>query len=91
MPTYQQVALECKLRAELDAAAEQHHFAEQNYQAALELQDRPWFDHSPSANHEVQSALLEEARTREHYVALLKVFADFILNGKTLSLNTPSY
>jgi hypothetical protein len=47
--SYERAAVERKLRAELDTVAEQYQHAKQNYEAALELQTKPWFGQSPSA------------------------------------------
>jgi hypothetical protein len=80
--------LERKLRAELDAIAEEYQHAKQNYEAALELQTKPWFGQSATANQNVQMALLDVTGIRNRYVALLRAFADLILEGKGLTENT---
>ena len=65
-----------KLRAELDAAAERYQQAKHNYQAALELQSRPWFDQCATASEKVRASLLDLDRARTKYGAVLKAVAD---------------
>ena len=80
----ERAGLERKLRAELDAVAEQYQHAQQNYEAASELRTKSWFGQSPTANQTVRLALLDETQIRGRYVALLRAFADLILDGTQL-------
>jgi hypothetical protein len=65
-----------KLRGELDAAAQRYQQARHNYQAALELQTKPWFGESATANEELRRALLDLTGARVNYGAVLRAIAD---------------
>jgi hypothetical protein len=75
------------LRAELDAAADQHYHAAQRYKSALKFQAELGSG-NPEADEMVRTALRDETEARERYILHLKGFADFILNGHELPENT---
>ena len=64
------------LGAELDAAAERYHQARHNYEAALELQMKPWFGQCTTANEAVRKAFLDLNQARAKYGAVLKAIAN---------------
>lgn len=82
MSLHEQDALERKLRAELDTAAEQYNHAKQIHQAALKAQAEIPFSHYSTSSEAIRTALLDENHARESYATDLEAFVEFILTGK---------
>jgi hypothetical protein len=92
MPTYsnavfceEQTVRERRLRADLDAAANQYHEARHNYLAAVELQAKPWYGQCDTAKEAVRRALVELNRARAIYGSTLRTIADLYARPEDLA------